>query len=306
MSRTILWTMLAGLVLTAQAPPPDAEVETTSLLGRALVRPELDDDFRLRQEGLLAEARAALREDPADADALIWAGRRTAYLGRYREAVEIFGRGLALHGGDPRFLRHRGHRYITLRRFDDAVADLARAAELIAGTEPVVEPDGLPNARGAPTSTLHSNVWYHLGLAYYLQGDFEKALAAYRECLAVADNPDMLVATSHWLYMTLRRLGREAEAARVLEPIAPGLEVIENHDYLALLRLYRGETTKEALLEADGGVGAATLGYGVGNWFYYNGDVERALETFRRVVGGDAWAAFGFIAAEADLARAGP
>jgi len=303
--------VLASLALTAQAPPveryaappPDAEVEATSLGGRPLLRPQLDDDFRRRQESLLAEALARLDEDPADADALIWAGRRTAYLGRYREAVEVFTRGLALHGGDARFLRHRGHRFITVRRLDDAVADLRRAAELIAGTEPVVEPDGLPNARGVPTGTLHSNVWYHLGLAHYLKEDFEQALAAYRECLAVSDNPDMLVATSHWLYMTLRRLGREAEAAKVLEPIYAGLEVIENHDYLRLLLMYRGEKTPEELLHGDDGVGAATLGYGVGNWYFYNGDVERALDVFRGVVAGDAWGAFGFIAAEAELAR---
>ncbi|HEX9735460.1 MAG TPA: tetratricopeptide repeat protein, partial [Thermoanaerobaculia bacterium] len=119
---------------------------------------------------------------------------------------------------------------------------------------------------------------YHLGLAHYLKEDFEQALAAYRECLAVSDNPDMLVATSHWLYMTLRRLGREAEAAKVLEPIYAGLEVIENHDYLRLLLMYRGEKTPEELLHGDDGVGAATLGYGVGNWYFYNGDVERALD----------------------------
>jgi hypothetical protein len=41
----------------------------------------------------------------------------------------------------------------------------------------------------------------------------------------------------------------------------------------------------------------------VGNWHFYNDDVERALEVFRAVVDGDAWAAFGFIAAEAELAR---
>jgi tetratricopeptide (TPR) repeat protein len=144
---------------------------------------------------------------------------------------------------------------------------------------------------------------YHLGLAHYLKEDFEQALAAYRECLAVSDNPDMLVATSHWLYMTLRRLGREAEAAKVLEPIYAGLEVIENHDYLRLLLMYRGEKTPEELLHGDDGVGAATLGYGVGNWYFYNGDVERALDVIRGGVAGDAWGAFGFIAAEAELAR---
>jgi len=108
-----------------------------------------------------------------------------------------------------------GLRHITLRELDRAIDDLQRAAELVAGRPDEVEPDGLPNARDIPTSTLQSNVWYHLGLAYYLKGNFEQALRCYRECMRVSNNPDMMCATSHWLYMTLHRLGREEEAAAV-------------------------------------------------------------------------------------------
>ena len=39
------------------------------------------------------------------------------------------------------------------------------------------------NPSGIPTSTLHTNVWYHLGLAYYLLGEDEEAVAAYRSGL---------------------------------------------------------------------------------------------------------------------------
>jgi len=178
---------------------------------------------------------------------------------------------------------------------------------MIGGREDEVEPDGLPNAFDVPTSTLQSNIWYHLGLARYLQGDFDRALAAYRQCLGVSTNPDMLVATSHWLYMTLRRLGREAEAREVLEPIDAGMEILENHDYHRLLLMYRGETDAETLLaraeESGSGTGFASTAYGVGNWYACNGDLERARRVFGRILETDAWAAFGYIAAEADLAR---
>lgn len=305
---------LLGLVACGSPTPPAANVpadpepalvEATSLLGQPLVRPALDEDSRARQEELLAAARAALEASPDDADALIWVGRRTAYLGRYREAIAVYTEGLERHPEDARFYRHRGHRFITVRELERAVADLERAAELIAGTAPVVEPDGLPNARNQPTSNSHSNVWYHLGLAHYLRGDFASALAAWRECRRYSDNPDMLVATSHWLYMTLRRLGRTAEAAAVLEPITADLDVIENHDYHALLLLYRGEISPDELLAAGQPLSAATVGYGVGNWYFYNGERERGIELFRQVVATDSWAAFGFIAAEAELARLG-
>ena len=183
--------------------------------------------------------------------------------------------------------------------------DLERAAALVEGTDDAVEPDGLPNARNVPTSTLHGNIRYHLGLARYLQGDFEAALHAYEECLAVSKNPDMLVATSYWLWLTLRRLDRPKEASEVLEPIRADLDVIENDGYHRLLLLFKGEAEAESLLsESSDALGNATAAYGVATWHLVNGRAEEATAIYRRVVEGPEWAAFGFLAAEAELSRA--
>lgn len=252
----------------------------------------------------LAEARAAYEKAPGDAEAIIWFGRRTAYLGRYEEAIDIFTRGIEQHPRDARIYRHRGHRYLTVRAFDKAAADLEHAASLVAGTADEVEPDGQPNARNIPTSTLQTNIYYHLGLAHYVSGRFERALAAYERCLELSKNADMQVATRHWLYMTLRRLGRTGQAARVLEPVEPGMDIIENEAYYRLLLMYKGLESPDAVWkEAGNGLDRATLGYGVGNWFLYNGDRERAVVVFRDVAGAGQPASFGAIAAEADLAR---
>ncbi|HEY9283278.1 MAG TPA: tetratricopeptide repeat protein, partial [Pyrinomonadaceae bacterium] len=270
--------------------------------------PPISAEARRELEAKLAEAREAHRPKPRDADALVWLGRRTAYLGRFRESIGIYTEGLRHHPRDARFLRHRGHRYITVREFRLAERDLARAARLVAGRPDEVEPDGLPNARNQPTSTLKSNIWYHLGLARYLQGDFRGALAAYRECMKVSRNPDMLVATSHWLYMTLRRLNRAREATELLAPITPEMDIVENRDYHRLLLMYKGELTADAVLgEGPQGETSAlsngTVGYGVGNWHLYNGRRAEAFETFRRVVAGPQWTGFGHVAAEVELER---
>lgn len=280
--------------------------EAVSLLGDTLYPGELSDEVLGERTRQLEQARAEYEANRDDPDALIWLGRRTAYLGRYRDAIDIYSEGIAKHPDDPRMYRHRGHRFISTRRFDRAVEDLERAAELIEGTEDRVEPDGQPNARNIPTSTLHSNIWYHLGLARYLQGDFEGARAAYRRCMEVSRNPDMLVATSHWLYMTLRRLGADAEAAEVLEPIRVDLDVIENHSYQRLLLMYKGELQPDSLWDAGGdALDNATVGYGIGNWHLYNGRREEGESVFRQVLDTGQWAAFGYLAAEAELARLG-
>ncbi len=100
------------------------------------------------------EAERALAVAPTNVDSLIWMGRRTAYLGRYREAIDIYSEAIGLHPEDARLYRHRGHRHLSVRELGKAIADLERAAELTEGRMDEVEPDGLPNAMNIPTSTL--------------------------------------------------------------------------------------------------------------------------------------------------------
>lgn len=252
--------------------------------------------------GQLDSAATIYRKDSSNADAMIWYGRRMAYLGRYGDAIAIFSKGIALYPNDARFYRHRGHRYITLRCLDLAIPDLERAALLIANQPDQVEPDGMPNAQNIPTSTLQSNIWYHLGLAYYLKGDYQRAHDAYVNCLRVSTNPDMYVATANWLFITLKRLRREDEAANLLTGISTDMKLIENKDYLRLLLLYKGvedaEKMKNELMGTGSSLSNASVGYGLGNYFILKGDKSSATAIFQKILAGDQWASFGFIAAE--------
>jgi tetratricopeptide (TPR) repeat protein len=304
---TALALVMAGLLAAcagARRGTGAGQPEAISLLGAPLYAPELPLERRQALEAELARAYEAYERDPDDAEAIVWLGRRVAYLGRYRDAIDIFTEGVRKHPNDPWMYRHRGHRYITVRRFGEAVADLERAAHLMAGRPDQVEPDGQPNARNVPLTTLHFNVWYHLGLAHYLRGDFIRASYGFRNALTVARNDDSRVAATDWLYMSLRRAGRDAEAAAVLEPITPGMEMIENDAYYRRLLMYKGLVTPESLL-ADGqdALTVATQGYGVGNWYLYNDRPEQAEEIFWRVTSAENWAPFGYVAAEADLRR---
>ncbi|MCA9737580.1 MAG: tetratricopeptide repeat protein [Gemmatimonadetes bacterium] len=317
---SLLWVgnACAGPDATPDAAPQEAaerdqaltaETEATSLLGEPLSRPEAPAQVEAERRQQLEEAEATLAADSSSLDAWIWAGRRQAYPGHFRQAIATYSAALERFPDEPHLLRHRGHRYITVRELDEAVADLSRAAEVVAGTEDEVEPDGQPNALGIPTSTLQFNIWYHLGLAHYLQGDFEAALEAYRNCMAVSRHDDSVVATAHWLYMTLRRLGREQEAAQVLADLPENPDVIESTAYLDLLRMYQGRRTPEDLLGPggeDATLTGTTAAYGVGNWYLYNGDATRARSVFERILTGRSqWPAFGYVAAEAELARMG-
>lgn len=269
-----------------------------------VVAPSIPIDTKADFETKLNAAKADHYGDPRNADALIWYGRRTAYLGDYKKAIHIFAQGIRMHPKDARMYRHRGHRFISIRCFDDAIKDFEKASVLVKGKPDEVEPDGLPNAKNIPTSTLQSNIWYHLGLAYYLNGDFKEALDAYRECLKVSKNPDMLIATVNWYYVTLRRLNNDTAATKLLDIVADDLEIIENDSYYDLVKLYKGKLETKDLAPGNGdALSNASVLYGLGNWELINGNKSDAKGFFERIVNGNQWSSFGFIAAEAEMKR---
>ena len=285
---------------TENTPQP----EVYSLLGSeyfapSKTNPKLDSNLQV--------ARKNFEADPSEEN-YIWLGRRTAYLFRYNEAIAIFNEGIEKYPTSYRLYRHRGHRYLSQRKFDAAIADFKKAAELMQGVPLEIEPDGQPNKLNLPLSSTQFNVWYHLGLAHYLKGEFDLAEKAYLECMNVSDNDDLITATVDWLYMTYRRAGKTEEASKLLEKITDTMTIIENDSYFKRLNLYKGKLPVDSVLSVsksneDIELALATQGYGVGNWYLYNGDTTNAIEIFKRVVGGQHFSAFGFIAAEADLAR---
>ena len=289
----------------ARAQTDKPQAVATSLLGRPLYPPKLTDESRARLEENLARVQADFDREPNNPDAIIWLGRRTAYLGRYREAIAIYAEGIRKYPDDSRLYRHRGHRYLSVREIDPAIADLTKAAQLTDGRPDEVEPDGVPNAKNIPVSTLKTNIWYHLALAYYLKGDFGDARRAFRTCLDLSPNDDMVVASSYWLYLSLRRIGQVEEAARVLSAIRPEMEIIENFSYHDLLLLYKGLKTPEEVRKSAGAgeVARVTLLYGLAAWRLVSGEKAQADSILSEILESPQWPAFGYLAAEAELAR---
>ena len=233
----------------------------------------------------------------------IWLGRRIAYTGAYDEAIKIYTKGISKFPGEARLYRHRGHRYISTRQFVNAIADLNTAAQLIRNTKDQIEPDGIPNRLNQPISTLHTNIWYHFGLTYYLMNNLRRAKVAFTKCLEASTNDDNVVSASHWLYMIHRRLGNDEEAKALLEPISKDMTIVENDAYHQLLLFYKGEISEEALQGNESMGSSEAVLYGLANWYHYNGDADKARLIYEELVKNGHPSGFGYIAAEEDLAR---
>jgi tetratricopeptide (TPR) repeat protein len=304
-------TIVANAVEQAAGEPP----QVVSPLGRRFFgRPDAD--------GAIAKADAALAADLKSVDLLINAARARDAALQYTGAIELYTKVIAAAPNDVRGYRFRGHRYISTRKFDLALKDLEKAAAL------------------APSSF---DVAYHLGLAYFLTGQFPAAAKTYqacrdrktpgtelpagwRDCAALAaasadivrpgiieDAPpapdiESRIGLSDWMYRSLRRAGRHDEAKRLLDTIPEGLAVKENEAYYRALLFYKGVRTEDQVLPTDAlkentGV---TVGYGLANYYFAEGRTDRACALLRRLVEDEAhWNAFGFIGAETELTRVG-
>lgn len=124
----------------------------------------------------------------------------------------------------------------------------------------------------------------------------------------------MTIAITDWYWMTLKRLGRDGEAAKLLECIPDAItkedEKGGGKEYHKRLMMYKGRITPEAAW-ADAGsedIQIITTGYGIANYYYVNGQEEKGNEIVRRILQeGETryWSAFGYQASLAEAKRRG-
>ena len=274
---------------------PSQTTETITPLGDTLISPKLKEGKSLNQ---FKSAQKNYLKNIDDPESLIWYGRRTAYLGYYQEAINLYTKGIQNNSNDPRFYRHRGHRYISTRQYDKAIKDFKKAIELINGNLDQIEPDGLPNKNNIPLTTLHGNIWYHLGLAYYLKNDMKNALKAYSNRSVSHKYDDNIVSSAHWLYMINRRLGNIKRANSIIDNINNEMNIIENMSYYQSCLFYKGEIEESDIIIDDVAL------YTLGNWYIYEkNDSSNAKKYYKKLLENGNPYSFAYIAGESDWVR---
>jgi len=232
----------------------------------------------------VTQAQAALAADPRNIARIIELGVAQSGARQFREAIATFTRGLEIEPNNALLLRWRGHRYLSVREFDRALADLTRGAGI----------DG----------TIYG-IWYHLGIVQYVRGEFSAAATSFARAQPMAPDAGELAGSTDWLWMSLGRAGRAAEAKAMVDRRPESRLAPVTNAYTRRLQLYRGEIGPDAVLTpADtDDVQVATLAYGVGNWYLIHGDKAQARAWFERSVQSGGWPAFGFILSEVELQR---
>jgi tetratricopeptide (TPR) repeat protein len=274
--RLPIAVLAAFATATSLSPAPaGAQTHQYRALGGALYVSQPDT-------GAVARAESAVVADTSNIDLLLALGLAEAGIRRYREAITTFTTAIARAPDNAALFRWRGHRYLSVREFGRARADLERGLQL--------------------DSTCYGCL-YHLGVVRYVTGDFVGAADAFQRGLPLAPEAAETAGSIDWSWMSLMRAGRPADAQAVLDRNADSLPV--ENAYTRRLRLYRGQIgPAQVVTPADtSDVDLATLSYGLGNWYLLRGDTALAREWFGRAVASGGWPAFGFIAAEAEFRR---
>jgi tetratricopeptide (TPR) repeat protein len=235
-----------------------------------------------RDTGPIARAESALAAKPRDVERIIQLGVAQSGARQFREAIQTFTRGLAIAPNDPLLYRWRGHRYLSVREFDRAMDDLTRGSRL---------------------DSTNYGIWYHLGIVRYARGDFAGAAEAFTRAQPRAPDAGERAGATDWLWMSLSRAGRGAEAQALLDRRPDSMPT--TNAYGQRLRLYRGQVGPDDVITAadTGDIAVATLSYGVGNWYLVRGDTARARAWFERSIRSGGWPAFGFIMSEVEMRR---
>ena len=235
-----------------------------------------------RDTGPIARAESALAADPRNVERIIQLGVAQSGARQFREAIQTFTRGLRIAPNNALLYRWRGHRYLSVRELDRAMDDLTRGSRL--------------------DSTVYG-IWYHLGIVRFARADFGGAAGAFSRALADAPDSAERAGATDWLWMSLSRGGRPAEAQALLDRRPDSIPA--GNAYAQRLRLYRGQVRPDSVFTpADtGDIAVATLSYGIGDWYLVRGDTAQARAWFEKSIRSGGWPAFGFIMSEIELRR---
>ena len=269
--------------------------ETITLLGDTLISPVIKEGESLDE---FKSAQKIYFNNEDNSESLIWYGRRAAYLGYYQKSIDLYSEGIKKYPDDARFYRHRGHRYISTRQYDKAIKDFRKAIGLIDEKVDQIEPDGLPNKKNIPLTTLNGNIWYHIGLAYYLTNDMNNALKAFSNRSVSHKYDDNIVSSAHWLYMINRRLGDIEGADRIIDKVNSEMDIIENMSYHQSCLFYKGELKESQIVIDDVAL------YSLANWYMYEkNDTINAKKYYQKLLKNGNPYSFAFIAGESDWIR---
>jgi len=298
-SQPLLWILLclSPVIGSAQNKEPQA----FSLSGKPLFSNAPDARALKKSDSVvrIIQAKGNLLEDD-----FVEIGKQLVAVARYKEAVENYTVGLNKFSKSFKLLRHRGHRYLTLRKLDLALKDLLKARDLSKTQPEAWEFD----AEGKKTDTYQHQIEYHLGVCYFLNAAYKEAVMAFEKSLKEAHAGNEIVGTTDWLYNSYQRNGQRKESQELLATITPDFNADHEQAYFRRIMLYKEVIKPNELVDQSAPPEKLTIQdvtklYGLANWYGFQGEKEKARNLYAKIIQSNSWPAFAFLASEVELLK---
>ncbi len=253
-------------------------------------------------DGRIASAIAVLAKNSNDPNSYLAAGRMQDSLLRFNESIGTYTEAIEKFPADYRFLRYRGHRYLSVRKFREGVEDLEKAVKMV------------PNSFEAS---------YYLGLAYYFSGEHAKAAAELgrcedqikkplatkkdllggRSCEAMKDDVNWLVPLQYWRFLALRRSGDMAGSKKYLdEEVSSKMTITSSTSFYDSLLFFKGvKEVNEMMVGANEGTRDFLLrSSGVATYLFTEGERAKACGIWSRNAMDQNWDHLGVLNSESE------
>ncbi len=196
---------------------------------------------------------------------------------RYRDAIAVYTEAIAMNPEDPEAYRQRAARHIATMQPERAISDLKFCL---------------------PLSMEKSDIYYRMGIARYLAGQYLEAMDAEQKAFPGFDD-EMGVAAMFWHTAAAWKAGTEPT---LLKHYRQDMEVGHHTAYHFSMGLAAGETMLEQALERiskeKSDLEYSIMGYGAAMFAEAAGKNDIAKSLLEAVVKRDGfWISYGYLAA---------
>jgi len=223
--------------------------------------------------------------------------------GAFIEAKNIYQIGERKFPKSAELYQYKGLNEIMARDFKTAVKDLQTA--VFYNSELAIRSD-LYQDQSWVQGTAQFYSWYYLGLAYYLNRNYDSAISSFKKCLSHANaDDDLMVIPFFWLYNIYQEIGNPEAAQAFLKDIDTNMLIVKSKDYYRGLLLFKGIFKPDRLtrftVNKSNQVVQPIQAYALIRWYQSNNQLEKATSLSTLLVSSNAWNNLGYIACEADL-----
>lgn len=243
-------------------------------------------------------------ENLTEEDYINW-GNAYASIYQFNNAIKVYNDGLSHSPDSYKLLRYRAHRQLSIRKVNEAIDDLHKALTYLNNTDSVeleYQPDG------TVSGSYEYWIYYHLGLANLLNGNYDEAISAYKNCILTSVTGVNKAGATYWLYNSFQKAGEVQNAEELINNFVFDEGTDMMHSYSVRILMLQGKKAPEELLDMEAkqnaqewGKKEVSVAYEVANWYIRHNQVEKGMAIHRKTLQSPHWSAWTYLVTEKEF-----